>query len=74
MKKLFLSLVALICAMTANAQQTEATTATLQTGDVSKVFYVINVLTSALAEAQYGSIINLSSGSFNVSCHLYKSV
>ncbi len=74
MKKLFLSLVALICAMTANAQQTEATTATLQTGDVSKVFYGINALTSALAEAQDGSIITLSSGSFNVPGNIDKSV
>lgn len=74
MKKLFLSLVALICAMTANAQQTEATTATLQTGDVSKVFYGINALSLALTEAQDGSIITLSSGSFNVPGNIDKSV
>lgn len=74
MKIVLLSLVALCCAMTAGAQQTEASTATLQTGTVSKVFYGIDAFKSALTEAQSGSIITLSSGVFNVPTNLNKSV
>lgn len=74
MKKLLLSLVALLGAIAVNAQQTEATTATLQTGDVSKVFYGIDAFKTALTEAQDGSIITLSSGVFNVPSNLDKSV
>ena len=74
MKKLFLTLVALWGAMTANAQQTEATTATLQTGDVSKVYYGIDAFKTAMTEAQDGSIITLSTGTFNVPANIDKSV
>lgn len=73
-EKLLLSLVALLGAIAVNAQQTEATTATLQTGDVSKVFYGIDAFKTALTEAQDGSIITLSSGVFNVPSNLDKSV
>jgi len=74
MKKILFSFVALFCAFTVDAQQTEASTATLQTGDVSKVFYGIDAFKSALTEAQDGSIITLSSGVFNVPGNLDKSV
>lgn len=74
MKKFFLFTVALLGAMMVNAQQTEATTATLQAGDVSKVFYGIDAFKTALTEAQDGSIITLSSGTFNVPASLGRSV
>ncbi len=74
MKKILLSLVALCCAMTASAQLTEAFAATLQTGDVSKVFYGADAFKTALTEAQDGSVITLSSGTFNVPDNIDKSV
>ena len=74
MKKIILSLVALFGAMAANAQQTETISATLQTGDNTQVFYSITALVDALNAADNGSIITLSSGTFNVPSNIEKQV
>ena len=74
MKKIIISLMALFGMTTANAQITEATTATLQNGDNSAVFYGIDALKTAVANAQDGGIITLSSGTFNVPDNIDKSV
>lgn len=74
MKKIILSLVALFGALTANAQQTETISATLQTGDNTQVFYSTTALVDALKVADNGSIITLSSGTFNVPGNIEKSV
>lgn len=74
MKKLFLSIIALVGAVSASAQQTEAVTATLQNGANSTVYYGIDAFKTAIANAQDGSIITLSSGTFNVPDNIDKSV
>lgn len=74
MKKIIISLMALFGMTTANAQITEATTATLQNGDNSAVFYGIDAFKTAIANAQDGAIITLSSGIFNVPANIDKTV
>ena len=74
MKKIIFSFVALFCALTVKAQQTEAVTATLQNGDVTTVYYGIDALKTAVTNAQNGAIITLSSGIFNVPSNIDKSV
>lgn len=74
MKKLFLSIIALVGTVSASAQLTEAVTATLQNGANSTVYYGIDALKTAIANAQDGGIITLSSGTFNVPDNIDKSV
>ena len=74
MKKIILSLFALVGTLSASAQQTEAVTATLQNGANSTVYYGIDALKTAIANAQDGGIITLSSGTFNVPDNIDKSV
>ncbi len=74
MKKLFLSIIALVGTVSASAQLTEAVTATLQNGANSTVYYGIDALKTAIANAQDGDIITLSSGTFNVPDNIDKSV
>ena len=67
MKKILLSLVALCCAMTVNAQAVLPQTATLQVGDETTVFTGANALVEAVAAAPTTGegIITLSEGTFN---------
>lgn len=74
MKKFILSIMALCSAAIVSAQTTEVVTATLQSGDVTTVYYGIDALKTAVTNAQDGSIITLSSGTFNVPANIDKSV
>jgi len=74
MKKFILSIMALCSAAIVSAQQTETISATLQTGDNTQVFYSITALVDALNAADNGSIITLSSGTFNVPSNIEKQV
>ena len=65
MKKLILSMIALVSSVAGYAQVTEQLTATLQSGETTKVFYGNDGLKSAIAEAADNDIITLSSGVFN---------
>lgn len=74
MKKIILSLVALFGAITVNAQTSDAVTATLQTGDNTKVYYGITAFQQAYNDAETGSIITLSPGEFSYIYSFQKSV
>lgn len=63
MKKLFLSLVALVCATVSFAQNTLV--ATLTHGDEIKMFYGFNAYKEAYNAATSGDVINLSGGKFS---------
>lgn len=65
MKKILVSFIALVGALTASAQVTEQLTATLQSGATTTVFYGNDGLKSAIAAAVNNDIITLSSGVFN---------
>lgn len=67
MRKLFISIVVVGIALTANAQNTEKQMATLQHGDQTSVFYGPDALISAYdAAADSADVITLSSGEFSV--------
>lgn len=63
MKKILLSLVALVCATVSFAQN--ELVATLQHGDDVKMFYGSGALNEAISGAQNGDVIILSEGTFN---------
>ena len=65
MIKLFFLAVALLSAVTIGAQESEAMSATLQSGETTTVYSGANAFKDALADAEDGSIITLSSGQFN---------
>lgn len=71
MKKLFLSLVAMIIAAVSYAQNQNELVATLQHGDDLKMFYGSSALQSAVKEAQAEDIIVLTSGRFT-GCEINK--
>lgn len=74
MKKLFLFIIALVGTVSAFAQETDAVSATLQSGDVTTVFSGADAFKNALEAAEDGSIITLSSGIFNGTGQFTKSV
>ena len=75
MKKLLLSLVALLGAIAVNAQVvSETISATLQNGETTTVYYGTDALKTALNNAVDGSIITLSSGTFSTPGNITKSV
>lgn len=63
MKKLLLSVVAMLFAATSYAQN--GLVATLSHGTDLKMFYGVNALKEAVAQAESSDVINLSDGSFN---------
>ena len=65
MKKLLLSVVAMLIASTSFAQNTVV--ASLSHGTEATMFYGVGALQQAVAEAASGDIISLSSGTFNAS-------
>ena len=65
MKKLLLSVVAMLFAATSYAQNTVV--ASLNHEGESTMFYGVGALQQAVAEAVSGDIISLSSGTFNAS-------
>lgn len=65
MKKIFLFTVALLGAITMKAQETDAMSATLQSGETTTVYSGADAFKNALAAAEDGSVITLSSGTFN---------
>ncbi len=65
MKKFFLFAVALVGAITMKAQETDAISATLQSGETTTIYSGADAFKNALAAAGDGSIITLSSGTFN---------
>lgn len=62
MKKLFLSLIVLMCTIMLQAQNTLV--ATLTHGEDVTMFYGMGALKSAMAAADHGDLINLSGGTF----------
>ena len=76
MKKILLSIVALCCTVVAGAQNSsQIVSAILQTDDETTQFYGADALKSAYnAAAQTGSVITLTSGQFNFSVDIKKSV
>ena len=74
MKKIFLTMLVLCCAVVAKAQNV-ATVAVLQTGDEVKVYNGIEALRNAYNDAaETGSVITLSEGTFNSPNEIKKSV
>ena len=65
MKRFFLFTVALLGAITMKAQETDAMSATLQSGETTTVYSGADAFKNALAAAEDGSVITLSSGTFN---------
>ncbi len=65
MKKFFLFTVALLGAITMKAQETDVMSATLQSGETTTVYSGADAFKNALAAAEDGSVITLSSGIFN---------
>ena len=66
MKKLFLSIIALVGTVSASAQLSDGVTATLQNGETTTVFYGFDAFKDALAAApDAGGIITLSPGAFS---------
>lgn len=66
MKKLFLSIIALVGTVSASAQISDGVTATLQNGETTTVFYGFDAFKDALAAApDAGGIITLSPGAFS---------
>ena len=77
MKKILLSIIALCCTVVAGAQNSsQQQTAILQTGDGDPtIFYGVDALKNAYnAAAQEGSVITLTSGTFNSPNNIKKSV
>ena len=76
MKKILLSIIALCCTVVAGAQNSsQIVSAILQTDDETTQFYGADALKSAYnAAAQTGSVITLTSGQFNFSVDIKKSV
>ena len=75
MRKIFFSLVAAGIALTASAQQTDKQMATLQDGDRTSVYYGVDALKQACADAPDTlGVITLSAGDFNAPASLSKSV
>lgn len=75
MKKFFLSVMAMACALCASAQQTDMQMATLQHGDETTVFYGVDALVDAYnAAADTLDVITLSGGDFNVPSYISKSL
>ena len=77
MKKILLSIIALCCIVVAGAQNSsQQQTAILQTGDGDPtIFYGVDALKNAYnAAAQEGSVITLTSGTFNSPNNIKKSV
>ncbi len=73
MKKLMTLLLAFM-GLTANAQQTDQLTATLQAGDQTTVFYGIEAFKQAVEASPEGGVITLSPGGFNVPEKITKSL
>ena len=76
MKKILLSIVALCCTVVAGAQNSsQIVSAILQTGEGDPtVFYGIDALKNACNSAENGSVITLTSGTFNSPGTINKSV
>ena len=75
MKKILLSIIALCCSVVAGAQNSsQIVSAILQTGDVATVYYGADALKSAYNAAENGSVITLTSGTFNSPGNITKSV
>ena len=74
MKKLLLFAMALVGTMLAHAQDSETRSATLQSGETTTVFSGADAFRNALEAAEDGSIITLSSGTFNGTGIFVKSV
>ena len=76
MKKILLSIVALCCSVAAGAQNSsQQQTAILQTGDVTTIYYGVDAFKNAYnAAALEGSVITLTSGTFNSPNSIKKSV
>ena len=74
MKKFLLFAMALVGTMLAHAQETDAMSATLQSGETTTVFSGADAFKNALEAAEDGSIITLSSGIFNGTGIFVKSV
>ena len=76
MKKILLSIIALCCTVAAGAQNSsQIVSAILQTDDETTQFYGADALKSAYnAAAQTGSVITLTTGQFNFSVDIKKSV
>lgn len=64
MKRILFSILVFVCAMGVKAQ--DMMVATLQSGEVSKVFYGADSFVEAYNAAQTGDLITLSPGTFNV--------
>lgn len=74
-KKIILAFMAMTCAFSANAQQTEILTATLQHGDQTTVFYNKTAFIDAYnAAADTLDVITLSSGNFSSPGAIEKSI
>ena len=67
MKKNLLSMIALVCTMTAHAQLSDRVSATLQVGENTTIFYGFDAFKDAITAAPSDavSVITLSPGAFN---------
>ena len=67
MKKNLLSMIALVCTMSAHAQLSDGVSATLQTGENTTIFYGFDAFKDAITAAPSNavSVITLSPGTFN---------
>ena len=75
MKRILLALVSCACSLFAGAQVTDQTSATLQNGDQTSVFYGFAAFKEALAAApDAGAIITLSPGAFENPGDIQKNV
>ena len=76
MKKNLLSMIALVCTMSAHAQLSDGVSATLQTGENTTIFYGFDAFKDAITAAPSNavSVITLSPGAFNNPGTISKSV
>ena len=76
MKKILLSMIALVCTMTAHAQLSDRVSATLQVGENTTIFYGFDAFKDAITAAPSNavSVITLSPGAFNNPGNISKSL